>query len=120
HVDASNAVADHWIVRLAEVGGVAAVRHVGVDGIAGLETEEAAARLYRAEEIRGRQREPGQAEGVRGVRLLRGDHAAAGPLIAAIAARERDRAHDAVAVDNGRPHVEVEAAVCGGARRGER
>src|SRR5262249_39121433 len=54
------------------------------------------------------------------VRLLRGDDAAARPLIAAVATGERHCADDAVAIDDGRPHVEIEPAVGGRTRCGER
>jgi len=42
---------------------------------------------------------------------LRGDDPAAGPLIAPVLAGEGDARHDAVAVDDGGPHVEADAGV---------
>ena len=90
-------------LRLAVVRRVAAIGDVGVHGIACLQAEEAAARLRRGVEVRGGQRQPRQAERVGRVGLLRRDHAAARPLVAAVVARERHRAHDAVAVDDAWP-----------------
>ena len=60
-----------------------------------------------------------QAERVGRVRFLRRNDSAARPLIAAIAARKRYRANNAVAVDHGRPHIEIEPAVRRGPRSGE-
>src|SRR5689334_14731042 len=85
YVHAADPLADHRVGRLAIVGGVGrgAVRRRGVDGVAVLQAVEAAAeRLHRGVEVRGREREPVQAEGIRRIRLLRRDHAAAWPLCA--------------------------------------
>ena len=61
-----------------------------------------------------------EAERIRGVGLLRGDDAAAGPLRAAVVAGEGDGADHAVAVDDGRPHLVVQAAGFGRGRGGQR
>ena len=94
HVDAADSSADHRIVGLSVVGRIAAVRDASVHRIALLQPEQAAAGLHRAIEVGGREREMRQAERVGGVRLLRGDDAAARPLIAAVVARERDGTDD--------------------------
>ena len=56
-------------------------------------------------------RETWQAERICRVSLLRGDDATPWPLIAAAAAREHDGAHDAVAIDDGGPHLQTETTV---------
>jgi hypothetical protein len=53
---------------------------------------------------------------IRSVRLLRGNHAAARPLTTAVGAGESNRTDDAVAIDDGAPHVEVESAIVLAAR----
>ena len=107
-IHAADASADHRIVRLSEIwtavppisdhrrrpGCCAAVRRA---------MPPAAPRI----QIGRRQRQPWQTERIRGVGLLRGNHAAARPLIAAIVPGERDGTHP-VAVDDARPHVEAE------------
>src|SRR5437764_13617681 len=52
-----------------------------------------------------------QAEGVGGVRLLGRDHATPWPLVGRRGTREHDGDDEAVAIHDGRPHVEIEAAV---------
>jgi len=85
--------------------------HVSADGVAVLQTKERSSGLGGGVEIGGGESEGRKAEGVGGVCLLCGDDAAAGPLISAIAAGEGYGADNAVAIDDGSPHVEVEAAV---------
>src|SRR4029453_11996195 len=94
-----------------------AIRDVDIDRIAFLQTEETAARLNSAVQIRGREREAWEAERVRSVGLLSGDDAAPWPLVTAVAARERNRTHDPVSVDHRCPHIQVEPAVRGSTRR---
>src|SRR6185437_599612 len=94
-VNAPDAITDHRIVALAEIGGRAAVRHLGVDRVAVLQSIERAAWLHGAVEIRGRERESGEAEGVGRIRLLRRDHAASRPLIAPAETGEGNGAHNA-------------------------
>jgi len=106
------------VIRWAIVLGVATIGDLSVDDVAMLEAEERASGLCRGVEIGGRESEGRKAEGVSGVCFLCRDDAAAGPLVSAIAAGEGDGADDAVAIDDGCPHVEVETAVglkaCGG------
>src|SRR5256884_4135299 len=52
-----------------------------------------------------------QAESVGGVRLLGRDHATPWPLVGRRGTREHDGDDEAVAIHDGRPHVEIEAAV---------
>ena len=77
-----------------------------------LEAEKAASRLHSGVQVGRRQGQTGEAKRVRGVGLLRGNDAAARPLVAAVRAGEGDRAYDAVAIHDGRPHVEIESSVC--------
>ena len=69
-VDAADLAADHWVVGLTVVFGVAAISYVGVNGIAELEAEEGATGLSRGVEICGGEGESSQTEGVRGIGLL--------------------------------------------------
>ena len=80
-------------------------------GIALLQPEQAAARLRRRVEIGRGKGEPVEAEGVRRVRLLGGDHAAAEPLVRECLPGEGDGTDGAVDVDDAPPHVEVEPAI---------
>ena len=98
---------------------VASISDPSIHRIARLKAEQAAARLYGAEKIRRRQRElPRQAERVCSIRLLRRNDPASGPLRTTVAAGIGNRADDAVAIDDGAPHVEVEPAVRLGSCRG--
>src|SRR5687767_3824000 len=56
NVYAADFAARHWICWFAEIGGVAAVCNAGINGIACLQAEQAAAGLYRAVKIGGGQR----------------------------------------------------------------
>lgn len=76
-----------------------------------LQSVERNAGLNCGEHVGGRQCEPGQAERIGGAGLLRWNHAAARPLVATVIAGECDRADHAIAIDDGRPHVEVESTV---------
>ena len=62
-------------------------------------------------EVGGGERELGQAESIGGIGFLGGDHAASGPLVSAIAAREDNGADNSVTVHDGAPHVKAEAAI---------
>src|SRR6185295_14744387 len=120
HVHAADASADHRVIVLAEARRRAAIGGLGGGGVVVLEAVERAAGLHGRIDIRGRERKPRQAERVGRVRLLRGDHAAARPLAATVRTRERHGAHDAIAIHDGAPHVEIETAVAGVARGSER
>jgi len=101
------------------VFGIPAVSDRDVDRVAGLETEERTSRLHGAVEVGSGKRELRQAEGVCGIGLLRGNYAASWPLTATIGSGECYSADDAVAVDDGAPHIQVEAAIGRASRRGE-
>lgn len=111
HVDAADAAANHRVIRLPRVRRVAAVGDEGVDRVALLKPEQAPSGLHGRVEIGRRQCQPGQAERVGGVGLLRRDHAAAWPLITAADASKRHRADDAVAVDDRAPHLQPEPTI---------
>ena len=68
-------------------------------------------RLHRREQVGGAQGQAFQAERVGGVGLLRGDHPAAGPLIAPVLAAEDHLDDLTIAIQQGGPHVEAESAV---------
>src|SRR6266568_2783452 len=118
-IDSTDAPADHGVLGGSVVVGVAAIGDGNVDGVAGLEAEQGASGLNGAVEVGGGEGELGQAEGVRGIGLLRGDYAAARPLTAAIGAGESYGADYSVAIDDGGPHIEVKAAIGCGARGGK-
>src|SRR5689334_2518369 len=96
------------------------VSDTGVHRVALLESEKAAARLHGGIEIRSRESESvrkfrtgrgiAQAERIRGIGLLGRDYAASRPLRAAVRSRKRDGANDAVAIHDGRPHLQVQSA----------
>ncbi len=111
NVHAADAPAAHRVIALTEVRRRSAIGGFGIHGIAVLQAVQAAARLNRRVQIGGGKRESRQAEGVGGVGLLCRDHAATGPLRAAIRTGEGNRTDDAVPVDHGAPHVEVKATV---------
>src|SRR6185369_5238990 len=85
------------------------VGHAGIHRIALLQPEQASTRLDGRIKIRRGQGQAIEAEGVRGIGLLRRNYAAAWPLCAAVAARECDCANYSVAIDDGCPHLEVQA-----------
>lgn len=118
-VDAPDFAAEHGIVGLAIVGGIAAIGNARVYGIAGLQAEEAATGLHGCVEISGGERKSRKAEGVGGVGFLGGDDAATRPLVGAGGTGEGDGADDAVAVDDCGPHVEAETPVGSSLGRGE-
>src|SRR6266568_8594423 len=116
----ADAPADHRVVGCSVVIGVATVGDGNVEGVAGLEAEQGASRLDGAVEVGGGKRELGQAEGIRSIGFLRGDYAAARPLTATIGSREGHGADYSVAIDDGAPHIQVEAAIRHSARGCER
>src|SRR5262249_1232782 len=85
--------------------------YIGLDRVAVLQAVETAARLYRAVEVGRRKHETWQAERIGRVGLLRRNHAAARPLVAARRAGEGYGAHDAVAIHARRPPIEIESTV---------
>src|SRR5207253_4329565 len=101
NIDSADSSSEHRIVGCSILSGIPAVSHVGADRIALLEAEQRSSRLDCGVKVRSRQRELWQAERICSVRLLCGDHAAAGPLVAAIGPGESDRANDAIAIHNG-------------------
>src|SRR5439155_10269077 len=77
HIYPADAPTDHGVVRLTVDGRIAAIGHVGVHGVAFLQSEQTTTRLYGSVEIGSREREPRQAERVGRVSLLGGNDAAA-------------------------------------------
>src|ERR1039457_1212745 len=120
YVHPANARANHWIVLLPVVTRIATVSYRCVYRITGLEAEEAAAGLRDAVQVGGGERQLWQAEGVGGVGFLGGNHAAAGPLVATVCARESNSADHAIAIHDGPPHVQIEASIGLLPRRKER
>jgi len=90
---------------------IATVGNRRIDRVAELKPVQAAPRLDCRENIRGRERQSWQAEGISGIGLLRRNHTASRPLIATVIARERHHADHTVTVDDRRPHIQPEAAV---------
>src|SRR5205085_5814341 len=95
---AANRLAHHGIVLLAEILSIAAVCCLRIGWRAGRKAEQALTWLRGVIQIRGRECEVRRAERVCGAGFFSGDHAAAGPLVAAFRAAERDCTNDAVAV----------------------
>ena len=110
-VHATALLAGQRIVWFAVVFRRAFVGGSGIHRVAVLQAEERTARLGGAVKVCGRERQTRQAEGVRRVRLLGGYHPAAWPLFTSVRAGEANRAHFAVAIDDGRPHVEAETRI---------
>jgi len=94
----SDFLADHGIVGSADCIGGPTISYLGVYGIAMLEAVQAAAGLDGRKQLRTGKGKCRQAESVGGVRLLRRDRAAAGPLVAALVAGKDYCLNNAVAV----------------------
>jgi hypothetical protein len=110
-VDPPDLVSHQWIVMPAILAGVPPVGGIGIDGIAELEPEQTATRLYGCIEIGGgkRGREPDHpgwsAEGVGSVGFLSCNEPASRPLGATIVARKCYRANQSVPIDDCGPHL---------------
>src|SRR5690606_9366493 len=101
HTHATDLLANHRFLVAA-----GAARRFIVGGIRGhrvtvLQAIEAAAGLGGFPKVGGGQRQAWQAEGIGRVGFLRGNHAAAGPLVAAVVTGEGNGAYDAVTVYHG-------------------
>src|SRR5262249_29603975 len=122
HVHSADSFAFERIIRGSEIGSWSLISVCGIDWVAVLQSEQAAARLDCGVEIRrgkgkpsGRTRpaagsSPVQAECVGGVRLLGRYNPASQPLSAAAGTGKCDRANDSIAIHDGCPHVEVQSA----------
>ena len=125
-VDPADLVADHRVLRSADLLRRSGVCVRSIHRVTVLQTVQTAAGLHSGIQVRGGEREPvrlarASAEGrrietecVRGVGLLRRDDSAARPLGSTIYARERDSTHDAITIDDCGPHLVIEAAGLGG------
>src|SRR5947208_2689256 len=91
----------------------ATIRGVRVHGVAVLQPKECSSGLHGGVEVGSGQSQMRQTEGVGCIRLLRGDHAAARPLISAVLPGERYGANLSVTVYGRGPHVQPEARVVG-------
>src|SRR2546421_4133618 len=111
HIDSTDSSPEHRIVGCSILGRITAVSHVGADRIAFLKAEQRPSGLNCGIKVGSRQRQLRQAECIGSVRLLCGDHAATGPLIAAIGPSESDRTNDAITIHNSSPHVEAKPPV---------
>ena len=83
----------------------------GIDRITELQAEQTAAGLGSRIKISGRQCQAGKTKSVSRIGFLGGNHPAAGPLVAAVAAGKCHRADDAVPIHDAAPHVQIKAAV---------
>jgi len=112
HIDAADLFAHERVVGFAVIFGRAFIGVPRVHRIAVLQAVERTAGLDCRIDIRRRERQVRQAERIGRIRLLRGDDAAARPLIAAIIAGEGHGANFPVAIHDRGPHVQAEAGIC--------
>src|SRR5438105_13364818 len=103
HIDTADSASDHRVVCLAILCGVAAVSAVLRNGVAQLQTEEAAARLSGCVKVGRGKGQRRQTERICGVGLLCGNDAASRPLLTPVRASEGDETHDAVTIDDRAP-----------------
>lgn len=119
-IHAADLTTDHRVVSLTVVRRRSFIRNRHIDGIAFLKAEQAAARLDGAMEVPTRQRQTIEAEGIRGIGFLRGNHPTARPLIAPVDTGKCYSADHAIPIYDGRPHIEIEPARFGSNRGIER
>src|SRR5712664_1355642 len=111
YIYAADLSAIHRIIGPAVVNSIPSICDLRVHWVAVLKAVQRSARRHRGINVGRGQSKTGQTEGVARVGLLRGNHAAAWPLIPALLACEGDRTDDSIAVHYGAPHIEIETSV---------
>jgi len=111
HVYASNLASNHGVVLGADLVRVASVGDVGVHGVGELQTKQRTSVLGQTIEVGSGDGKAAETEGVGSICFLGRDDPTSRPLVASFVAREGHCLHDAITINHGGPHVEVESRV---------